>query len=118
MTFNIPEELRSDNRVFAVIRVHNGETAVLPDIDDDECTVTIQTDRFSTYALVYRDPAEEPNNSQADSNNESDTSTSDNESDPASSESNNNPDTGIAYSILPAVICAAALTFCVKRREK
>lgn len=98
LTFNIPEELRSDGRVFAVIRVHNGETAVLPDIDDDESTVTIQTDRFSTYALVYRDPAEEPNNSQADSN--------------------NNPNTGIAYSILPAVICAVALTFCVKRREK
>ncbi len=53
ITIAIPEALRQENRVFSVIRVHNGVATQLPDIDKDPATVTIQTDCFSTYALVY-----------------------------------------------------------------
>lgn len=42
-------------RTFAVVRVHNGAAELLPDLDSEEDTVTIETDRFSTYALVYKD---------------------------------------------------------------
>ncbi len=56
--FEIPEALRGDGREYAVIRVHDGETAVLPDLDKDADTVTIQSDKFSTYALVYSEETE------------------------------------------------------------
>lgn len=57
----VPEECKNKNasvkREFAVIRVHNGETAVLQDLDDKDDTITIETDCFSTYAIVYKDSA-------------------------------------------------------------
>lgn len=40
---------------YYAIRVHEGETAVLNDLDEDDNTVTIETDKFSTYALVFRE---------------------------------------------------------------
>lgn len=51
----VPAELLKDGRNYSVIRVHGDETTVLPDLDNDPATVTIETDRFSTYALVYQD---------------------------------------------------------------
>lgn len=57
LRLGIPEELQKDGRKFSVIRVHNGIAAVLADLDEDESTVTIETDKFSTYALVYSEPA-------------------------------------------------------------
>lgn len=51
--FAVPEELRAKVSTCTVIRVHNGETVVLPDLDGGENTVTIATDRFSTYVLAY-----------------------------------------------------------------
>lgn len=51
----VPPELLKDGRNYSVIRVHGNETTVLPDLDNDPATVTIETDRFSTYALVYQD---------------------------------------------------------------
>lgn len=53
ITFEIPENLRGDGRTYSVIRVHNEETTVLEDKDENADTVTIETDKFSTYALVY-----------------------------------------------------------------
>lgn len=51
--FELPEALRGEGRTYVVIRIHNGETAVLFDLDGDTNTVTIETNRFSTYALTY-----------------------------------------------------------------
>ena len=42
-------------RQFAILRVHDGQTQILPDLDDQADTVTIETDRFSTYVLVFLD---------------------------------------------------------------
>lgn len=53
ITFEIPESLRGSGRVYSVIRVHNGEAAVLEDIDSVPDTLTIETDCFSTYAIVF-----------------------------------------------------------------
>ncbi len=55
ITITIPEALQQADRSFSVIRVHDGVATQLPDLDKDPATVTIQTDRFSTYALVYRE---------------------------------------------------------------
>lgn len=53
ITFAIPETLRAPRRIFTVVRVHDGQTDILPDLDDNPDTFTMETDRFSTYALVY-----------------------------------------------------------------
>ena len=92
ITFEVPANLRKSGRTFEVCRVHNGETVLLPDLDDDENTVTIETDRFSTYALVYRDKA--------------------------SASESGNPSTGIAVSLIPLVTAAAALIIVINRKKK
>lgn len=62
ITINVPESLRGTGRTFAVIRVHNGETVTLNDLDDDPNTVTVATDRFSIYVLVYHDAGSDSGN--------------------------------------------------------
>ena len=91
ITFEVPEGLRAADRTFAVLRVHDGETVLLPDLDNDENTITIETDRFSTYALVYRDNA--------------------------SSAGDDNPPTGITVSLFPLLTAAAVLTVVVKLKK-
>jgi len=60
VTVTVPEELRSTDssktRTFYVVRVHDGETTVLGEATGD--TVTFETDKFSTYALTYKDATE------------------------------------------------------------
>lgn len=53
ITLEVPEALRGKDREFKVIRVHNGSVTVLADLDNASNTITIETDRFSTYAIVY-----------------------------------------------------------------
>ena len=62
VTFEIPENLRGMAK-YTVIRIHGGETTILEDEDSDPNTVTIKTDKFSTYALTYqaKAAAAEPN---------------------------------------------------------
>jgi len=55
LVIDIPENLRSTNRTFSIIRVHNGVAETLVDLDNDPNTITIETDKFSTYALAYKD---------------------------------------------------------------
>ena len=58
ISFEIPESLRSSNREFYIIRVHGSEvTKIVPSVNGN--TLTFETDRFSTYALVYTDTVEE-----------------------------------------------------------
>lgn len=52
IVLNIPPELQQEGRVYYVVRVHDGKTTILYDMDDDPTTITIETDRFSTYAVV------------------------------------------------------------------
>lgn len=49
----IPEELRADGREYYIIRSHEGECDILTDMDDAPDTITIGTDRFSSYAIAY-----------------------------------------------------------------
>ncbi len=47
-----------DGRVYQVVRLHDGEAEVLEDLDGaGNGTITIMSDRFSAYALVYTDSA-------------------------------------------------------------
>lgn len=54
VTFEIPSELR-EKAEYSVIRVHGGTVTILPDLDSDPDTATIETDKFSTYALTYKE---------------------------------------------------------------
>lgn len=56
ITVNIPKRLLGvKGRVFAMARVHNGKGELLKDLDNNPNTITIETNEFSTYAILYRD---------------------------------------------------------------
>lgn len=48
----IPDDVYQKGKTYSVLRVHNGELTVLPDLDDDPKTITFKTDRFSSYAIA------------------------------------------------------------------
>lgn len=60
VTIAVPEPLRADGRVFKVIRLHDGNTTVLDDLDNRPDTITIATSLFSTYVIAYADGLETP----------------------------------------------------------
>ena len=51
----LAKKLMAKADVFYVLRLHEGEATLLYDVDDDPETVTINTDGFSTYVLLYQD---------------------------------------------------------------
>ena len=55
ITVSVPETLLKDGRVFGLVRVHDGKAEFLKDLDTDPETITIESDKFSTYAVVYSD---------------------------------------------------------------
>lgn len=62
LSIEIPEKFRKTARKYAIVRVHNGAAVILPDLDSESSTVTIDTDRFSIYAFVYADRNKESDN--------------------------------------------------------
>ena len=52
---DIPESLLAEGRTYYIMRNHNGECTLLEDLDEELQTITIATDRFSTYAIMYTD---------------------------------------------------------------
>ena len=59
LVFDIPEYLYSVDRTFAVMRHHSTENGVtcdiLYDIDNNSKTVTVSTDTFSSYSIIYNE---------------------------------------------------------------
>lgn len=58
---DVPDGLKNGDdtmsRTYAIVRVHGGVAEILEDLDDDPDTITIATDRFSAYAIVYKEEA-------------------------------------------------------------
>lgn len=58
----VPDALKdttgSKGRTYAIVRLHNNVPMILNDLDSDANTITLETDRFSTYAIIYRDTAD------------------------------------------------------------
>ncbi len=69
LSFEIPETLRKAGRKYVAARVHNGVADILDDYDDDASTITIRTDKFSTYVLAYSDNSANIDGSHTDVNN-------------------------------------------------
>ena len=111
VTIEIPEELRSTHRAFAIVRVHNGVAEILEDVDSDPDTITIVTDKFSTYSIAYQD-AEVSNSDDdySDDVNSDDT----NSNDPTS----HNPNTGLATPIAVAAIALVITVTAVTVKKK
>lgn len=51
---DVPEELQNLSADFYIVRSHEGECTMLTDMDDAAETITIETERFSTYAIAYQ----------------------------------------------------------------
>ncbi len=119
LRIQIPDDLKADNRTFAIVRIHDGLATLLEDTDTSPDTVTISTDKFSTYAIVYSDkvptqptdPTEDPTDTPTDD--PADTPTDD----PADTPTDN-PDTGIPASGAAAVSALAAVVAAVAVRKK
>ena len=117
----IPESLWKSGRTFEIIRVHDGvATAISGTYDENTHVFTFETDKFSTYALTYKDP-----DSSSDSGTPSDSSSS---SDSGSSNSSNStqstaPKTGdpndirVWYLLLIASLGGLGLLGLSKKKE-
>ncbi len=50
----IPAGIQAADREYAVVRIHNGTATLLTTVASTASSITVETDRFSTYAIVYR----------------------------------------------------------------
>lgn len=59
LELTVPENLKNTNkdktRTYAIVRIHDGKAEVLKDLDDKDETITFETDRFSVYAIAFKD---------------------------------------------------------------
>lgn len=79
LTFDIPAEYQKEGRQFQIIRIHQNDdgsfdAAVLNNLGTDSEKITIETDRFSIYSLIYKD-AQAPDASTSASASSSEVST-------------------------------------------
>ena len=58
----VPDSIIADGRTYSVIRVHDGKAENIGGTyDADNKTITVSSDKFSAYAVVYKDaPAPQP----------------------------------------------------------
>ena len=82
ITITIPENMKGDgNRTFAILRVHGKETDILEDQDPDPDAITIETDRFSTYVLIYQEEKTAEDNQNQNDKDKDDQQTDDKDKD-------------------------------------
>ncbi len=70
LVFDVPEVLQSSNRKFFIIRAHkdaNGTITAekLEDEDTNPATITVTSDKFSTYAIAYTEEESSSGSSEA-----------------------------------------------------
>lgn len=51
---DVPDELAGLDADFYIMRAHEGEYLLMEDLDEAPETITIQTEAFSTYAILYQ----------------------------------------------------------------
>jgi len=52
MAIGILESDRSTSYDYAMVSLYDGQATILPDLDDDEYTITFESNQFSTYAMI------------------------------------------------------------------
>ncbi|MCM1101401.1 MAG: InlB B-repeat-containing protein [Clostridium sp.] len=100
IVIDVPDGLKSADdavtRTFGILRVHAGQVDELTDLDGDPSTITIETDRFSSYAIVYTDASNNDNEGGSGDNtgNGDNTDNGDNTGGGAGTDSGDNTDNG------------------------
>ena len=130
-TVEVPSELKADipegyTRIFYIIRNHNGVIDVLETKEADG-KLTFESDKFSTYAIAYKDVKEEPTTPPADEGEEGDsivtppTGEGEAEKEPEAKPTTPDvPKTGdnvVVYAVL-AVVAMAGIVVGIKMRKK
>ena len=118
----VPEDLKPGEgvkRTFTFLRLHDGTILELEDLDQDEASITIESDSYSLYALAFRDEvSQNDNNEEQDSRNESGQS----DSGDASATRAGGAQTGDTSPVIPLavimLIAAAAGTVIFYKRKK
>lgn len=136
LQIEIPEELRASGRSFKIVRVHEGVAEIIEGIYDEETGIfTFETDRFSTYAIVYSveeeeeeetedEPEEEDTDEVSDGGDEAEADTpapetNESATDTTGADSEGNPQTGasLLYSFAAATTAAGA-GLLLRRKER
>jgi len=56
-TISTPSDISNPEKYdFAMVHLHDGAVNILPDLDKNPATITVETDGFSVYAVVYGEP--------------------------------------------------------------
>ena len=108
----LPEVSEGYNRVYYVVKEHNGEIELLNAIVNSDNTVSFETDEFSRYALAYVDEKNETPNQPQQGENEEQNQTP---------EKDETPKTGITtYTGIAGIVVLAAFVgiIIIKRKNK
>ena len=112
----IPESLWKSGRTFEIIRVHDGvATAIAGTYDENTHVFTFETDKFSTYALAYKDPASSSNSGTTSNSSSSNGSNSIQATAPKTGDSN---DIRVWYLLLMASLGGLGFIGYSKKKEK
>ena len=114
ISFVLPEALKNtDNKIvrtYYILRNHEGEITLIPvDFDKETSVVTFATDRFSTYAIVYKDSSVDDNTNNNNTNNDANNNTN-TDSNPDKIPATGDSSAMYVYVVLlcvaiPAVVC-------------
>jgi len=111
----IPESLWKSGRTFEIIRVHDGvATAIAGTYDENTHVFTFETDKFSTYALAYKDPASSSNSGTTSNSGSSNSSNSTQATAPKTGDSN---DIRVWYLLLIASLGGLGFLGYSKKKE-
>ncbi len=78
LSIEIPESLKPDdtfNRNYSIIRVHNGIASIINNLSNDKNLIIFETNKFSTFSIIYKDEVLIPGDSESDNESGSSTST-------------------------------------------
>lgn len=109
-TIAIPENLSKEGRIFQVMRVHDGKVDLLPTVQNEDGTLSFESDRFSVYALVYTDSTGGQTNPETENSNTNGATINPQTSDPAQ--------TGLWTTLLVISIAGVVSTMCVRRSKQ
>ena len=131
ITMAVPEEVLASGanpEDIKMVRIHNGETTVLPCTYDKETqTITFETDAFSTYSMVYKVAANDTDNkndSNSNNDNKGESSNSTGSSTTTNTGSNTTtnkptPNTGDSNSLVGYMtLCVAAIAVILVEKKR
>ena len=53
LVINVPDSMKGLSKNYYILRLHDGQTSLFSDNDEDPDTITISTGKFSIYVVMY-----------------------------------------------------------------